>query len=246
MSLLTNLSEDLGETVDNDSLGGNYTVLPTGAYKAKVEHAILSPSKQENSKSVTAIVKYLVENPADAENPVELTKRYTIIGVDGKNTTTDQKTKKVKYLFGYEDLNTLALVTVGKPLTQLTEEVQLVEVYDSTTRKKEPTEVTVIKELEGQELLVLIQEQRVNKQVQVGTKWEPTNEDKQTNAVVKTVHVSGKTLTEARDQVDAAFVEAWKEKYAGKIVDKFKTVTAAPVAGVPGGAPTSSGAKALF
>lgn len=250
LNVLSGLSAELGETTDTDSLGGNYTVLPTNVYDATIEDVYLQASTKADSKSVSAVVVYKIDNPADPENPVEHTARHTILGVDGSNVTKDAKTGQKKYLFGFENLNTLALVASSKELRELTQKNQLVEIYDASVRKKVATEVPVLAELSGKRVKLLVEEQRVNKKVQNPKgEWVPTNEDKQTNQVVKTVHHSGKTLTEGREGTeDALFVNAWLEKNKGKIKDKFKPVADTATAGVPGGsAGAASGtAKPLF
>lgn len=248
-NVLAGISAELGDTNDTDSLGGNFIILPTGLYDAVIDDVYLQASTKENSKSVSAVVVYKIENPADPENPVEHTARHTILGVDGSNLTKDPKTNKKKYLFGFENLNTLALVATGKEIRELTQKNQLVEIYDSNTRKKEPTEVPVLAELSGKKVKLLIEEQRVNKKVQNPKgEWVATNEDKQTNQVVKTVHHTGATLTEAREQTpEPLFVKAWLDKNQGKIKDKFKTVADSAVAGTPStGAASSGTAKPLF
>jgi len=125
-------------------------------------------------------------------------------------------------------------MAVGKGLVEVSKSEEKKTVIKQFT-KDEKIQVDMYMDVIGKKVTLGILETRVNKQAQDGTgKYVPINEERIENTISKIFSSEGFTQEElAKKLPTPVFIEAWKEKYAGQLQDKFKTVSGGPVSGSP-------------
>lgn len=161
-----------------------------------------------------------------------------------RNTFVNAKGKE-QLLPGMAQGEALAQLLTGKSIADAATEDKVVKLWDFASRSELPTKVAALTELIGQELVIGVVLKVENKNVKnADGAYEPTNDKREFNETTKFFHADGRTASEKlAGQEDPEFIEAWKAKFAGKTINKFKPVAGAPVAGTPVvGSPT----KPLF
>ena len=182
-------------------------------------------------------------------NGRELRSQVWVSNKTGDVTYTDKKTKEVKNLPGYNQMNGLALLVAGKNLGDLDTEDLVVKIYDFDAKKELPQSVTCFTELHGEMVQVAVQRQTVDKTKKNDNtgEYEPTGEKRDQNEIVKffngekRVTISEvaefiKSLGESFDDVvdgghllkairkmpeeQALYAEKWLERNKGKTYDK--------------------------
>lgn len=106
---------------------------------------------------------------------------------------------------------------------------------------------TVLTSLKDKQVLVAIQKISQNKQKKnLNTnKYDKLNEVEEINQIDKFANLQGQTQLEAAKNVNPPqFMEAWKEKWSGKVNDKYKEQKNAPSQGTPTAAGSSGAAEA--
>lgn len=235
MSLLSGLttSNDIAE--EKDSVGGSF-VLDSGVYPAKVSLAYL----QKATSGALALVLHLT---TDAGKEIRQTLWMTSgTAKGGLNYYVDKNGDK-QYLPGFNMANSLCLLTVGKEISQIETEQKVVNVYSSTAKAEVPTNVEMLVELLGQEILVGLIKQVVDKTQKNETTGEyvPTGETREENEIDKLFRVrDSKTTAEIKAQApEAAFIHTWKKKWEGQVKDK--ATKQAGAAGAPKAASLAAG-----
>ena len=166
----------------------------------------------------------------------------------GNNFFVDKDGAK-QYLPGFNIANSLALLTVGKEISDVDTETKVASVYSPEAKAEVPTKVEMLVELLGKEILVGLIKQTVDKtQKNDAGVYVATGETRDENEIDKLFRASDRmTTVEIRAKAtEAAFAAVWEAKWAGKTRDKAKGA-ASGVAGVPGapkGAAASSKPKA--
>ena len=236
MSLLATLSTDSEIANERDSIGSG-SVLESGLYKASVALAYITKAASE----AMGLVLHL---KTDAGQEIRQTLWMTSgKAKGGKNFYVDKNGEK-HYLPGFNHSNSLALLTVGKEISQLETEVKVVNVYSSDAKAEVPTKVDMIMDLLGQEILVGLLKQTVDKtQKNDAGEYIPTGETREENEIDKLFRAKDRmTTAEIRAQAEeATFASTWEKKWAGKVRNKAKGEAAAGTAGAPKAA--SAGAK---
>lgn len=238
MNLLSSLSTDTS-MASQDSLGGGSFVLESGIYKFKVEQAYIIVAQSE---------AMALELRLKSEEGKELRQTLWIkSGKDkGGNNFFVNKQGEKKYLPGFDLANSLALLTLGKELNQLSTEQKVVKIYNYDAKTDVPTPVPMVMDLLGQEIYAAVFKQVVDKQKKGDDgKYFNTGETREENELDKFFRISDKvTVAEglanmARKQrgeepVAGVFFGQWEEKWAGKTRDKTskdKSKTGLPGAG---------------
>lgn len=249
-TLFGNLSNE-GLEQSEDRLGG-FTVYETDAYDASVK--MFYATKSDGGANGI----YLILDIAGKEYRETL----WITGKDGKNyymvkDRDGKETGKKKALMGYEIIDDLCLVTLGKPLSEVAFEEKMVQVYDADAKKELPKSVQVATEILGTKVTAGIEKSIKFKTKKVGNDYVDTAETREENAIVKIFEYETKvTVPEARHAAEkeiapvSEFYPKWVEKNKGKTKDTTTKGNAnAGKTGKPGQAPQAGEAterKSLF
>lgn len=235
---LSNLATDNTIQEGGDSLGG-YSALESDVYKMKIDKAFITLS----AKKATAInLHFTGENNATLR--VQL---WATSGEDKgcKNYYVNKKTNEKHYLPGFNQINALCLLTLGQEVSTLSTEKKNIKLYDATAKKEVVTEVDMLMPLLGQEILVGVIKQTVDKRAKdaASGQYMPTGEIRTENEIDKFFCAKDDyfqlTLTEIKDKITTpAFFGAWLKKWKGQIKDKTTKNVPAP------GAPQAAGAQA--
>jgi len=236
MSLLKSLaSNDESIKQETDSVGSG-GVIDSGAPLSEITMAYITFSKKE-AMGITLHAK------TDAGREIRQTV-YVTSGTDKgkKNTYTDKNGEK-HFLPGFNLVNSLCLLTIGKPLDELDPVEKVVSVYSPEAKAEVPTKVPVIMELLGQKAYLGIIKQVVDKTAKDGNGvYQPTGETREENEIDKVFRASDKmTTTEIRaGATEAAFYETWTKKWVGQPA-RNKAKGASGTAGAPKAAGAAPG-----
>jgi hypothetical protein len=244
MSLLANIKSDESVANERDSVGGS--VLDSALYPAKVVLAYLI---QATSGAVGLVLNLKTSEGRDIRSTTYMTSGRE---KGGTNFYTDKEGAK-QYLPGYLLANSLSLLTIGKEISELTTETKVVSAYSKEAKADVPTKVEMLVDLLGQEILVGLIKQTVDKNVknEATGKYVPTGETREENEIDKFFRASDRmTTAEIRAQAtEAAFAAIWEAKHKGNTRNKAKGAAAGGVAGAPkgaGAAGTKKPATSLF
>lgn len=238
MSLLKNLETKANVEGEKDVLGGG-GVLDTNVYPMKVKVAYFTTA-------ASGAVAINLQGDVDGK---EVRQQFWVLsGNDKGNKNTYTKDGKEYYLPSFLTANSLALLTVGKELSQLDVEKKVIKLYDFEAKEERPTEVDVLVELTGQLIQAGIQKQTVDKNEKGNDgKYYPTGETREINEVVKFFRYDdGLTVPEIEKGVtEAKFKDDWVAKWAGKVINKAKGNKDGAKAGLPSGG-AKTGTSSLF
>jgi hypothetical protein len=225
MKMFGNLTTD-GLEEATDVLGGGGLV-DTGVYPATVKLAYAGKSTHSESQSVTVHLDI---------NGREFRETFWVTNRNGDNSYADKKDPKKKHpLPGFTSVDDLCLVATGYGLADQTVEEKVVKLYDYDAKKELPQNVPVLTDLLGQEVLVAIVRQTVDKQKKNDAgEYVNTGETREENVAEKFFHAeSRRTVAEIRNKIEEPiFIDKWAEKNTGKARNKAKG--AEGNAGVPG------------
>lgn len=238
MSLLKNLETKANVEGEKDVLGGG-GVLDTNVYPMKVKVAYFT-------SAASGAVAINLQGDVDGK---EIRQQFWVLsGNDKGNKNTYTKDGKEYYLPSFLTANSLALLTVGKELSQLDVEKKVIKLYDFEAKEERPTEVDVLVELTGQLIQAGIQKQTVDKNEKGDDgKYYPTGETREINEVVKFFRYDdGLTVPEIEKGVtEAKFKDDWVGKWAGKVINKAKGNKDGAKSGLPSGG-AKTGTSSLF
>lgn len=235
MSLLSGLTTDTSIADEKDSVGGGYAPLDSGLYPATISLAYVSKS------SGGAIGLNLVLT-TEAGKDIRQTLWMTSGTAKGCKNYYEDKAGDKQYLPGFLHANALALLTVGKEIGQLDTEKKVINLYSAEAKAEVPTPVDMLTDLLGQEILVGLIKQVVDKNVKTDAGYVPSGETREENEIDKFFRASDrKTTAEIRAQAsEAVFVETWAKKWNGEV--KNKATKNAGTAGAP--TPAAAGGTA--
>jgi len=214
MSLLSALATDESIATEKDSVGGS-RVRESGLYPMTVAMAYLGKSSG-GALSLNLTLK-------DGNGEVKQTFWMTSGTAKGCKNYYEDKQGAKQYLPGFLHANALALLTVGKEISQLDTETKVVNVYSPEAKAEVPTKVEVIMDLLNQEVLVGLIKQTVDKNIKDGAgNYVPSGETREENEVDKIFRAKDRmTTAEIRAQApEATFVNIWDQKWTGKTKDK--------------------------
>lgn len=239
MSLLANLNTDANIADEKDSVGGS-RVRDSGLYPMNVSLAYLTKS----AGGALALNLLLKDEDGDVRQQLWITNKK------GENFYLDKKNEK-QYLPGFNMANSLCLLTLGKEISQLDTEDKVINIYNFDAKADVPTKVDMITDLLGQDILVGLLKQTVDKtkKNESNGEYEPTGETRDENEVDKFFRAADRmTSSEIRAKAETAvFADTWNTKWAGNVRNKAKG--AAGTAGapkVPGAAAATKPQQSLF
>ena len=239
MSLLQKAAVDPSANIEGekDTLGGGGTK-ESGVYPAKVKLAYVTEAS-------SGAIGVNFEFDLGSGSTFKITEYITSGKAKGGKSTYTNKDGKEQFLPGYNTVTSIAQLTVGKEITDLTEETKVVKLYDYESKKEIPQEVSVLTELIGQSLALGIIKQVVNKNVKVDGVYVPTNETREENILDKVFSINGLTRAEiAAGATEPKFLEQWKAKNLGVTRNRVKPGIDAPKQA--GGATSAAPTKSLF
>ena len=199
---------------EKDSIHRGFSALPSDLYKLAIKKAYVTKAK---SGAVAVNIVF-----ATAEGKEIRMQEYVLSG-DAKGNKNYYEKDGIKYFLpGYNQINALALLTVGKELPQLKTEKQKIMLYSYDAGQEVATEVDVFTELTNKVILAGVLhtiEDKTKKDDNTG-KYEPTGETREINTIDKFFHPeSKKTVAEIKGKADAVFVDKWVEAWKDKIND---------------------------
>ena len=233
MSLLSGLATSNDIAAEKDSVGGGF-VLDSNLYNFTVKLAYLQKAA---SDALALVVHLTTEDGKDVRQQFWMTSGKE---KGCKNYFVDKKGEK-QYLPGFNMANSLCLLTVGKEISQMEPETKVVNLYSSEAKAEVPTNVEMLTELLGKQVLGGLIKQIVDKTAKdAAGNYQPTGETREENELDKLFRErDGKTTAEILAQApEAVFIETWKKKWVGQVKDK-STKTAGTA-----GAPKAAGAAA--
>jgi hypothetical protein len=237
MSLLASLSTDASIADEKDSVG-SAGALDSGLYKAKVALAYIT-------KSAGGAMGLVLNLKTDANREIRQTLWMTSGTAKGAKNYYEDKNGDKQYLPGFLHANSLSLLTVGKEIAALDTETKVVNVYSAEAKSEVPTKVEMLMDLIGQEVIVGLIKQTVDKtkKNEATGIYEATGETREENEIDKLFRAKDRmTTAEIRAQAEAAsFIDTWDAKFTGTVKNKAKG--AAGTAGAPkaaGAAPAAA------
>jgi hypothetical protein len=236
MSLLASLATDSSIAEEKDSVGSGGP-LESGIYKASVALAYIS-------KSAGGAMGLVLNLKTEAGKEIRQTLWMTSGTAKGCKNYYEKDGEK-HYLPGFNHANSLALLTVGKEISQLETETKVVNVYSAEAKAEVPTKVEMLMDLLGQEIIVGLIKQTVDKtkKNEATGIYEATGETRDENEIDKLFRAKDRmTTAEIRAQAEAAtFIDTWDAKFSGTVKNKAKG--AAGTAGAPKAAGAPAAAK---
>lgn len=227
MSLLKNLTSDSSIANEKDVIGGS-RVIDSGLYAAKVTLAYV----QKASSGALGLVLAIKTD----EGGKEVRNTLWMSSGDAKgNKNYYEKDGEKHYLPGYLLANSLALLTVGKEISELDTEPKVVNVYNPEAKAEVPTKVDMVMDLVGQPIVAGVIKQVVDKTKKDDAgQYQATGETREENEIDKFFRARDRmTTAEIRAQAEtAAFATAWSEKNTGQVRNRAKGVSGN--AGAPG------------
>lgn len=233
MSLLSGLTTSNDIAAEKDSVGGGF-VLDSNVYNFTIKLAYLQKAA---SDALALVVHLTTEDNKDVRQQFWMTSGKE---KGCKNYFVDKKGEK-QYLPGFNMANSLCLLTVGKEISQMETETKVINLYSSEAKAEVPTNVAMLTELLGKQVLGGLIKQVVGKTAKdAAGNYQPTGETREENELDKLFRErDGKTTAEILAQApEAVFIETWKKKWVGQVKDK-STKTAGTA-----GAPKAAGAAA--
>jgi hypothetical protein len=236
MNMLANLATDDSIAGEKDSVGGA-SILDSALYMMEITAAYI------NKASSGALALVVHAKNADGKQLRQSFWMTSGTAKGGKNYY--EKDGEKNYLPGFLHANSLALLTVGKEISELETEEKVIKLYSAEAKSEVPTKVPMLTELLNKEVLFGVIRQTVPKTKKNDNgEYVPTGETRDENEVDKIFRARDRmTTAEIRAKAEAAtFADTWETKWAGKVKDKTKGATAsASTAGAPkGAAPTGT------
>ncbi len=166
-----------GEGVEDDFLAGSGT-LDTDIYLAIIKTAFIGKALHSDARNVTLLL--------DIDGK-EYRTQIWVSNRNGDVTYEDKKTKEPKNLPGFNQINSLCLLIAGQEMGAMDVEELTVKLYDFEVKKELPQAVDCFTALHGEEVMVAMQRQTVDKtkKNEATGVYESTGETRDQNEVVK-------------------------------------------------------------
>lgn len=226
--MFDNLKTDSTIQEETDYLGG-YSPLDSDLYGLEIKAAYLTIAASE---AMCLNVQFVTGTKQVLRSSFWMTSGKS---KGCKNYFTDKDGKK-QYLPGFNQANSLCLLTVGKEIGALKTEDKLLPLYDYKSKKEEPTKVKMYTDLVGKTIGGGVIKQLVDKTEKDpdSGEYKPTGDSRTENEVDKFFrHRDGLTVPEIKARLtEPAFRDKWLAKWKGVVRDKTTDVSGA-VAGAP-------------
>ncbi len=247
MGLLSTLASDDTIANERDSVGGN-NILDSKIYPCKINTAYIG-------KAASGAMSLVVSLKTNTGNEIKQTLWMTSGTAKGGKNYYEQKDGTKQYLPGFTHANALALLSIGKEISELDTETKVMNVYSAEAKAEIPTKVEMVMDLIGKDINIGIIRQKVDKtrKNEVTGIYEATGETKEENEIDKIFRADDNmTTAEIRGKAEkATFYTVWEEKWSGKVKDKSKGTSATGTSGAPGtigkiGTPNKKPVTSLF
>lgn len=229
MSLLKNLTTDDNIANEKDVIGAS-RIRESGLYPFTITTAYLSKS----SGGAVALNVTLKDEAGEVRQQV-----YMTSGTQKGGKNYYEKDGEKHYLPGFLIANSIALLTVGKEISELDTEEKVINVYSFDAKAEVPTKVEMVMDLLNQEVLVGLLKQTVDKNAKGDDgKYHATGETRDENEIDKIFRASDRmTTAEIRAEApEATFASLWDQKWTGKTKTKATGAANAGKAGAPAAA----------
>lgn len=237
--LFGNLTTEGTEKVE-DRLGGGRHVFNTDLYEDKRCKMMYMGKYPSGAMYITAIFDI------DGQE-LEITE--TITNKQGQNTY--EKDGKKNQLPGFVTINDLCLTITGQELSDQDTEERQIEIWSYEEKKKVRQARDVLVDTIDKPVSLAVRKILKNKQKKDDKgDYKDIADEITVNDVYKSFHVeSRRTVAEIKNgKEDAEFIDAWKEKWAGKEIDQRSikdgkgggAASGAPKAGSTGDKPKTS------
>ena len=243
MSALKNLTSDESIANEKDSVGGG-GVLESGLYPSKITLAYVTKS---SGGATGLVLAAKTSEGRDIKGTLWMTSGSA---KGGKNYYEKDGVKN--YLPGFLLAQSLALLTVGKEISDLDTETKVVNVYSYEAKAEVPTKVDMVMDLVGKDILIGLIKQTVDKNTKDESgAYVPTGETREENEIDKFFRASDrKTTAEIRAKAEeATFAGTWADKWEGKVRNKASGASGsagAPKASAAAAATTKKPGASLF
>ena len=219
MSLLSKIKKNKDAKVNEakDSLGG-FSLRDTDVYPMIIEAAFMGEAAS-GAGSVTLHLK-------DKEGKGTYRETFYVTGRDGNHFYV--RDNENYPLMGFTMIDDICLLVTGEGLLDLDEdsiEEKVVKLWDADAKAEKNTNVEMITSLVGEEILVAIEKQIIDKTAKGDdNKYHPTGETREINAAVKVFHAEERmTVLEAKaESEEAVFIDKWLDKNKGTVINKAK------------------------
>jgi hypothetical protein len=237
--MLDNLKTDKSIQDDADVIGGNGPI-DSALVDTVIDMAYLDLSKG-GANSLNLIFK-----TKDGKT-IKITEWITSGTAKGVKNYYETSGGDKRYLPGFNTANGIALLAVGKEISELSPEAKTVKIYDFDAKKEILVEKQVLTELHGQEITLGILKVIEDSNVKNGEGvYVPSGYTREANQIDKVFRTSDKlTVAEIKAEADEAVFYA---KWGDKNTDVTRDKSAAKNGHIPkpkgGGNVASAGANA--
>lgn len=193
--------------------------LDTGVYSGELGMVFVGQAAS-GARNVTLQVNF--------DNGKKYSETVYITNKQGQNTY--EKDGKHYHLPGFQLINNLAVMTTGKGLFELAEEVETraVKLYDRDAKTEIPQDVPAIIPMIGKRVLLAVQEEEKEKQKKNDAtgQYEGTGEYTLVNSIVKCFDPeTQQTAVEKEDGAEAVALDVWLKANKGKVKEAKKSAT---------------------
>lgn len=209
---------------DTDKLGGGYSPLASGLYKAKIAYAYTTVSK---GGAMGVVTKFNVFT-SDNDKPRALNQTFWVSNRNGETFYTD-KDGVPHNLPDFNTLNQLCGLITGKSLIECETEERQINLYNVDAKKELPTSVSCIIDLLDADVILGIKQIRTNKQEKNSLgEYVDTAEERVFSEIDKFfIEKNGNVLTfnELREgATETNFANEWADKWTDKVDNRYKEV----------------------
>jgi len=247
MSITANLAMDETIEEEKDTLGGGSKVLDSGLYRMNIDTAYLDTSKGG------ALGLYLTFK-GDSGEILDQTLWMTSGTAKGTKNFYVTKDGKKRYLPGFLQADSLAMLTTGKHIAEITTDDLLEEkvfnVYSPELKKQAPSKKQAVMELMGKKVILGIIKERVNKQVKDSSgNYVDSAEERFVNDINKVFNADSQLTSQEIQKgiTEPVFIKSWDEKFTDTLKDKYNPVQGGQASnGLPTGNASPTPTKSLF
>ena len=188
---MSNMFKDVkgaGPKAEEDFTSSGFAALDTDIYTATIKAAYMSKSGSSDAQSFNAILEINVNGKKTEVRPqIWMTNGKGGITYEVKDRQTKKPTGEIKNLPGYDQVNSLFMLILGKEVGDADMEDLTIKLYDFDAKKELPQSVPSFPELAGEEIQIALQKQivDVNKKNDASGAYEPTGKTREQNEVVK-------------------------------------------------------------
>lgn len=219
------------ETKEVDFTGFSRTI-PTNVYDGEVRLMYL-----DQTEKGTLFVSLELVLKVDGKDRTYKETIY-ISNQQGEFEYTDKKDGTKKTMMGFTAMDTLAKLTLGKPLISLSTEVRKIKVYNPATRQEEPMDKEIFMDMLKKPVKVAIVEKTEDK-------YNSPGETVDRNSIEKFLDAdTGMTINEreahaSNPEIKAGWVDGWVKNNAG--VKQNRAKKAGQAGGAQQGRPSQGG-----